>query len=346
MKGFSQLNTEMALEIDAINTADRGMPFTPTKYLQHTCREHLDLVDRSIDRWRPLPQERRNLDEIIGRSGASRNCLASNHRLRMSVGNKFINLSKQLQLESPKRQFSLVTLVSDPWLILDRDPYVRLKAMRQTIHPVMALAEWDGWFGIIEFQTLSETVSGLGRVVMAHVHVMAWTERRSFYPERAQALMSDQKRIWTANGIPAVDVREIVDATPERVAAYMAKASSVAKRRLPDKNYASGFKLMPCALAPISAVRQTEILSGMYMDELMISGGEGCRIRTELVKHMLMRFDRGYMSTEIALGFWERLRTRAGRDDYFPVFIDREQGRAPATGLSTTHERFSRGGVV
>jgi hypothetical protein len=341
MATFSQLN------IPKTKSNIDPSPLSAKDYLRGTISQLLDIYDRGVDRWMLLPQEIARSEEIIGRRGRYENCLASNMGLRLTSGGLLIDLCRQMELNRPERCYFLVTLISDRWLSFDRDTYIWLEGMRRTVRPVMALGGFDGWFSMLEIQSLDETVRGLGRILLPHAHAIAWSDDPAFSPEAAEQRMASSRRLVSRIGAKTVHVSYRADTSPCNLAAYIIKAACLAKYREPCIRSPSGIKLSDTALPPVSAVRQIEILSGIYFDELMLSGGDGAFLRVELKRAMLRNASRSgihEMSIERARLHWSGLRRRTGRDDnYWPVDIDRSGKQLPfASPITLACARFTR----
>jgi len=324
MVSFSQLNCRAP--ISNIDPSPAGAK----KYLRETITQTLSLYDRGTSRWKLLPQDLIVAEAIIGRSRLVANQLASNMGLRRALGSLLIDLLGAMQNAHPRRRFFLVTLISDRWLSFDLDTYIWLGGMQNTVRPVMALGGFTGWFGMIEVQTLDETVRGLGRILMPHAHAVAWSDDPRFCPEEAEGVMRASKRLISRIGAATVDVSYREDTSACNLGAYIMKAAAVAKFREPCRYSPSGLKLSDTALPPVSAVRQVEVLSEMYFDELMLSGGDGTYLRRELKLAMLNILPSRETSVESAAAHWDRVRARSEQTArYARVDIDNTGRQLP-----------------
>ena len=238
----------------------------------------------------------------------------------------------------PWRRFYLVTLLSDRWLSFDRHTQIWLGGMKDAIRQVFRLGGFTGWFGLVELQTMDETVRYFGRLLLPHGHCIAWSDDPDFDPKRSEARMAASRRLESLTGATTVTVRADPSTSVCNMAAYLMKAAALAKRRFMTARSPSGFILDECALPPVSAVRQVEILSQTTFDELMLSGGDGGPVRTELLRFMNRAPPRNSeLDTEQAARFWARCRNHHRRKLYKPVLISRSGAQLlpnPPIGLA------------
>ena len=320
MTGFSGLKFE-----DATIGIDPS-PDGAKRYLRGTVLQMRNLVDRSVERLTLTPRECVIADSIFGKSRSVRNALSSNLELRYKLGCRLIDLLDDMQRAHSRRRFWLVTLISDRWLSFDKHTRIWLGGMKEACRQVMSLGDFDGWFGLVEIQTLDETIRYLGRILMPHSHFVAWSDDPLFDPEQAASLMQASGRLESRVWVATADVRRDPTTSVCNIAAYIMKAPAVAKYRVYAKDMPAGFALTDCKLPPVSAVRQTEILSQTTFDELMFSGGQGRAIRSALLEVI-----RPYMGvtgsqdldTIDAEQFWRRLRRNTRRRAYGSVTINR-----------------------
>lgn len=235
MTGFSELQLDPAAM--GIDPSAEGAK----RYLRGTTLQMRDLFDRSIERLVLLPQETRIADSILGRSRGSCNGLSSNLQLRLALGCLLIDLFNAMQRAQSQRRFWLVTLISDRWLSFDRHTRIWLGGMKDTSRQVMALGGFDGWFGLLEVQTLDETTRFLGRILLPNAHFIAWSDDETFDPNEAQSRMAASGRLESYVGAATADVRVDAKTSVCNMAAYIMKAAAIAKCRVPDRNMPAGF---------------------------------------------------------------------------------------------------------
>ncbi|HEU0043131.1 hypothetical protein [Sphingomonas sp.] len=325
-RGFSNLNVPEYLSgIDP-------SPRSAKTYLSGTLEQHLRLHKRSTEWWHLRPQDQRIEDAILGRPGkAPANALASNSSARYAVGQFGIDLFDQHRREWPQRRYALATLFSDRWLSFDRDLWVLLGGIKEASRQVIRLGQFDGWLAVVEFQTLVNTLGGLGRLILPNVHAVAWSDDPSFSFEAAEDRMLRSGRLFSHASAKTADVRRTADTSPTNLIAYMLKAAAVGKHRIPSTSSRWGFVLDDCALPPRAAARQTELLSSLYLDELIMAGGAGSPLRTALVGHLnanVVRSRNTELSVEGATRFWNGVRPRASAR-YSPVSVHRERRQLP-----------------
>ena len=314
-----------------IDKASFGIDPTPKgakRYLRGTIADMLNTFDRSVNRWSLTRMETLTLSGIIGRTRSDQNLLGSNLQLRLKLGSRLIDLLHTMETEMPNRRFYLVTLLSDRWLSFDRYAHIWLGGMKDAMRQVLRLGNFTGWFGLIELQTLDESVQALGRILLPHGHFIGWSDDPDFDPNRAAARMAGSKRLESRTSAATADVRADPLTSVCNIAAYLMKAPASAKYRVPSLRSHSGFALADCALPPVSAVRQMEILSHVTFDELMLGGGDGGYIRSELVR---LIHETPPKNSEIDTGraarFWTRCRKRTRRGAYEPVHVDRTKAQ-------------------
>lgn len=322
MRGFSDIPIDrLALGIDP-------SPKAAKSFVAETTHQLLSTFDRSIERWRLSPQEVRFLDAMVGRHRNDRSLLASNLMLRRQLASRLIDLLHEMEATAPSRRFYLVTPLSDRWLSFDRFTQIWLGGMTHAVRQIMRLGKFTGWFGLIELQTLDETVQFFGRLLLPHGHFIAWSDDPEFDPEEAEARMAASRRLESGTGAATVTVRSDPRLSPCNMGAYIMKGAALAKRRAPNSRSPVGFVLDECALPPVSAVRQMEILSQITFDELMLSGGNGGQLRSELVRLMKQIPPRNSeIDREHAARFWVKCRRRTRRTTYQPVSINRTRAQ-------------------
>lgn len=185
--------------------------------------------------------------------------------------------------------------------------------------------------GSVEFQTLAERAGGFGHLVLPNVHAVAWMNDAAFSFEAAEATMAASGRLVSETGASTVTVRRRDDTSPTNLAAYMFKGACVAKYRDVRNGGPWGVALADCALPPRAAARQIELLSAMYLDELILASGQGKRIRRELEQHLnaSIRPRIGELSTEAAARFWKGAFGRTPAF-YGAVAVDRSTAQSKA----------------
>jgi hypothetical protein len=86
-------------------------------------------------------------------------------------------------------------------------------------------------------------------------------------------------------------------------------------------------------LPAVAAVRLQELLSGIYLDELILSGGDGQKVRREAAKFIDRIATLGSitdLTVESALRQWQRIRKVTKRDgNYYPIHIERATRHVP-----------------
>ncbi|WP_419826856.1 hypothetical protein [Sphingomonas sp.] len=275
-----------------------------------------------------------------------RNALASNMGLRWHVGAFGIDMFAEFAAQNPQRRFMLVTLISDGWLAYDCDTFIYLGGMQAASTALLNQAGFDGWAAIAEIQTLDESKKDLGRILLPNVHAIAWTMDPTIELAALERQLQASPELKSATSAATVTIEHRADTSPTNLMAYLLKNAALAKRRVPSRHSLSGLALGDCALRPASAVRQHEILSRIYLSELIFAGGEGLPLKDQL-DHEVDRcapFHRGELSTDAAAMFWKRLRQRHGRDEhYYPVAIDRSPAQLPCESpISLAASRFYR----
>lgn len=309
-------------------------PESAVRYTRDCYSQMRNLYRTSVHRWPISPRDRGLLDTITGATLYAPNQLASNLRLRASVSHRLINEFDQLATEHPERRFCLTTLFHDGWLTYDRDTYLWLGNIRAKSSDVMKLAGFDGYFGMVEVQAMSESVRDLGRILLPHVHFIAWSDSSNFKFSAAEEEMRASGLLYSRLGADTADIQVRSDTHPSNLAAYVAKAPCVAKRRAPDRMKPSGFRLDNSRLAPAAALRVLEVLSHVYLDELMIGAGDGLAIRSMLKSH-ISRYAKRDIDVEDVSRVWERCRKLSHTDNfYYPVAVDRRrQSEQPLDAL-------------
>ena len=299
-------------------------PSGASGFVQDTLRQIVALHYRSTEWWM-LPRSLLQVERaMIGRPGERpRNVLASNTAAKYIVGRKAIELLDEQQNQHPGRRYYLVTLISDRWITYSHETELWLGGMIATSRPVMQLAGFDGWLGIVEVQTIMEAFIDKGRWLLPHVHAVAWSDDPDFDYLAAARRMNASDRLYNRIGAPCANIRHwqqqgkpVSRAT--NIAAYVFKGAALGKyRRWDDRSY-SGFYLEDTKLSPIAAVRQNEILSSVDLMHLIFAGGTGAAIRNELRRHLNSEVPGSAteLTPDHARRFWNQVRSRRSSKRY------------------------------
>lgn len=328
-RGFSQIKTKSRYaEIDP-------SPAGAKKFLKSTIVEMRERTDRSVHRYILPKRDSAISNNLVGTHAGHGiyNMLASNLRQRWICGSALIDAFHQHQRQRKDRQYRLITLISDRWLSFDRrDTIIWLAGIKKIAAEVMRHGRFDGWFGGVEIQILDESIPGFGRVLMAHFHAVAWTTDRAFDDRAAEKRMSSLPRLYCEMGAPTATVNGDEASSACNLVAYVMKAPSLAKVRVPcppttEKPW--GFYFADAALPPVAAVRLTQVLSAMYLDEMFIAGGDGKSFRT-ILKQLVWSNSRESslnISVEQSQRYWAGARKSGPYWRYPQVTVAREFGQ-------------------
>lgn len=342
MRGFGDVRPEEVLR--HIDTSAHGAK----SYLAGTIAQSVETHYRSTERWMLRPAELKTEAEILGIGGAVRaqNTLASNMTLRYKVGSHGIDMFADMVKAYPGRRFALATLISDRWLAFDRDTFIFLGGMKAISQLVLDSTPFDGWVAVVEVQTLDESVRGLGRILLPNVHAVVWTDDPTLDFVAVEREMQRSPLLISRIGAATVTVRRWANSAPTNLFAYLMKNAAVAKHREPSRFTLSGFTLKNGILRPASAVRQHEILAGIYLPELIFGGGGGRKIARKLRVYADRIVPRTLteLGTDAATSFWEVARASHGQDQhYYPILIDRSDAQLPLDSpISLAAARFQR----
>ena len=277
--------------------------------------------------------EKRLEDAVLGSlRQAPTNALGANIGARNVVGSFAIDYFERHRLEHPGRRYCLVTLFSDRWLSFDRLAAVWLGGITAASRQVMQLGAFDGWLAVTEFQTLVEIWAPLGRVILPNVHAVAWSDDPSFSFEAAEQRMAASRRLVSHIKAETASVSLRADTSPTNLIAYLLKGACVGKYRVPSKGSPSSFRLDDCALPPRAAARQTELLSSIYLDELIFAGGDVAAIRRVLVEQLHKAVRSASIDqpcVDQARDLWRRTRPRS-KAHYHDVAVCRGDRQLPS----------------
>ena len=299
-------------------------PAGASGFVRDTLRQIVALHYRSTERWM-LPRSLLQVERaMIGWPGERpRNVLASNTAAKYVVARKAIELLDEQQNQHPGRRYYLVTLISDRWITYSHKTKLWLGGMIATSRPVMQLAGFDGWLGIVEIQTIMEAFIDKGRWLLPHVHAVAWSDDPDFDYRAAARRMNASDRLYNRIGAPCADIRHWEQqgkplSRATNIAAYVFKGASLGKYRRWDGHSYSGFYLEDTKLSPIAAVRQNEILSSVELMALIFAGGTGAAIRNELRRHLNSEVPGSAteLTPDHARRFWDRVRSRPSSKRY------------------------------
>lgn len=98
-----------------------------------------------------------------------------------------------------------------------------------------------------------------------------------------------------------------------------------------EQGQSSGFALEDCALPPRAAARETELLSSVYLDELIHAGGDGAAIRRVLVERLqkaVRSTSTDQLCVDRARGLWRRTRP-SSKAHYDDVAVCRDDQQLP-----------------
>ena len=333
----------MSLTFSQLNPYTKSASIDPTAsataaYMTAGNNRLRQLAERSRAYRQMTDRENRQFDAMLGR-GSLRpaNPCASNLRLRLLLSSHLRKVFAEQRSLYPHRRYFLVTLINDCWLTYDREPYIWLGSMRQTIPAVMNLGSFDGWYATIEFQMLDETRRGLGRIIMGHVHALAWSDEPIFHPLITAAAMRQTNRLFSDIDAPTVKVSPALDSHPNPFIAYLNKQDCFGKKRTFDPDHACGFALDPCVLPPVASLRILELLTLLKLPELIVAGGSGAAVGWGVRKFIADTVTPVHYKmtcpTDIP-AWWHALHQRSVRPStYADYSIDRGLGRMPRKAI-------------
>lgn len=321
MNGFSEYI--FRVERPKVDPTVRGA----LRHVRTTLKQAADLHLKSTARWGLTEEQTDTERELLGLDrGPPRNALASNITAKYVVAKRAIELLDRRQQRNPQRRWFLVTLINDRWMTYDRETEIWLGGMIATARPVLQLARFDGWLANVEIQTIDESRAGIGRWLLPHVHGVGWSDDPDFDVEAAEARMCESRRLYSGIGARTAQISVWDDSRACNQFAYVEKGACIAKCRHWNGRSPSGFWLGDCALRPISAVRQNEILSQVEVTDLLFAGGDGTSLRDKLKGHLhaAMRGNNAPpLTPRDARRFWQEVRPERYRH-YRDVQIHRE----------------------
>ena len=279
------------------------------------------LRSKRLSRLRPF--ELKQFEALIGLQPAPRNCFGSEMAIRRALVDVLIGEVRRMVAEHPLRRFFLVTLINDSWGTFERLPMLNLGAMKAAIPPVMGRANFDGWLGFVELQTIDHALAGWGRLITPHFHAMAWYDDPNIDHEDAEAAMCRSTRLSSRIRARTAVITPWTDTSIFNLVAYLLKAPVVAKYAVPDKNSPSSFHYEDCRLKPGSAARLFEMLSKVEIDELMMCSGGGKLLRSAILERIARVGRRSgvTLSDVDADRIWRRCRSSRRKDQHAPIIF-------------------------
>ena len=252
----------------------------PEDAVRDEIAEFQRLVDAGMRGWRITPVYRQMLDIAFGRHGMSRRLLLSNARIRERAGLSLIDTVSNL-LRDRSRRFFFVTIFDDRGNALEYAPAIDLAALRQRLHAALIATGLHG-FGAVELQAVSNLPqAGLGRTLMFHGHVVAWTDDPAFDTEATADRVSASgllRNFLGARTVTIVDIARHYRQLRWR-AFYMLKAPTAGKMVDRSQITPSGWNFKSVNVRADLAVRIMEALTQLEYADVLFAAGEGIGVQ-------------------------------------------------------------------
>lgn len=237
-----------------------------------------------LDKQRLSRHQRKALDSVLG-FGDSPDMRASNLAVRIAFATAFVRAMFPLFRRNRHLNFYFLTFIHEGWHCLSSNPVLPLDDIRSRLRNVMQGKGME-WVAVIEIDAVKNYPQGdNGRLLMPHVHMIAWTaEDRK--PDEIGEELRLSTRLTSAFGAKTVVVRRIMRrATLAHLCYYLTKPPYQCKTlgAFNPKNGRHSMRPVLKRVPPYLTLAICKMLSSLTVKQLMlVSGHQGKAIRREV----------------------------------------------------------------
>lgn len=284
---------------------------------QQKADDYLARVIRAVDRLKPHQPRRRRYDALFGVRGCLADLRLCDVAARKAGAGIFVEVVGGLEatFQMPNVTFRHITLIDRLGATSDRNPIMRVRALRRKVDKAIRRLGLSGLVFIEVQPLLNYPAGGHGRTLLLHAHALCWgvTSRREFR-DAMQGI--NKSRSWQnefgATPVKARRLKTFDDVL--RIACYIAKLPHDGKIRVPTGGGDWRFRPVLKGYPDRLALRIGEGLSHYSVFDAVFSIGGGRLYRLEwkrrLVKWHKARLNRPGMGLSFDVeAFWRRGRS-------------------------------------
>lgn len=288
-------------------------------------------VDRGFARRRLLPETRSRADAVLHGIGATPAFMIGNDHLALKAWEKLREHFSAFVSANSANEVALITFIDgEGGTSMDR-PVIELRKSRKLVNEIMRKMT-DHWFGMVDlafFWTIPHADGGLH--LQRHEHVVGWGV--DFINEAIEvAEKQSSKLAVNVTKLPRIKVKrgyDCSDVNLARLAAYLLKAPAKGKNWF---EYPDGKQIMNHTEAKdryIQYLRLGQQRSMLALEDLIIGGGDGVKIKGSMVRDMrsLATADarnRETIHPDLIPTFWENFNQELGQSHWsLPAILRR-----------------------
>jgi hypothetical protein len=289
-----------------------------------------------VRHWKLNDSEEKSLLNLLGTHGYGGAMRASDRVLRAALSDFVVDevcaFGKKARKASSKKHFYWLTFICDRAISTDRNTNVDIYAMKERVQHALRNYTPFSAIGFVEIQAVTNFPGrGLGRALMVHAHVLAWSDQPFSYKD-----IKKRARGFKSSAATPIHIKMANNTTKDfaRIGAYMSKmplkGKVIKKPKEPSKKT---YLYQTEIVRPNLHLRLMEILSHIPARRLIFSVSEGQGIRTKIInklehwhKHKLRAHKKRFALPYEKVGaFWKRVRTKNKTTLYQPPIVITER---------------------
>ncbi|WP_345167106.1 hypothetical protein [Sphingomonas daechungensis] len=261
--------------------------------------------------------------------------LWSNKHVRAAAFDGFVEAFLRDFAADEERKRYFLTFAWDAGFTWEREPVLDLVSLKNAVRLCIGRLGLHG-IGIVEVDLLRNLTGEPGRRLAGHVHVYAWAQPGTkFRSKTVQDKLCESRAFPNFLNARSVVIKPIrrTEVSVARVAGYLVKYPSRAKRVLPDPKGISERVFRDSKLPRGSASRLAELLSHVeFGDVLFTVGPPGRHLKNQILARMKRQFA-SWARTETAPSSadvrmtWRLLRMMNGSRHFRPCKVVVKQKR-------------------
>jgi hypothetical protein len=273
------------------------------------------------------PSIRLEIDEMLGLENDWQTAHASNCATRAAVGSALIETALRFRAAHPDLRYKLITFKPDAWHVDSMVPRVALLQSRAEVARWMRAIDFYGT-GAFELTPLLHHPfpGGDGDVLSWHFHGYGYIKRVRAHKQGLSELRERNAAFCSID--KGIDVRSIRPTRGDhaRASRYILKHKPVAKRIVASDAMSGGYEALDTRMSGVMALRVSEILSCMSIQDLIVTRGEdGWAWRQGAIKacgDSVWRPSMSYAPKPSSDPAWAKLWAALDVDGTYPVRID------------------------